>query len=128
MEFYDATFHAQSDFLLFLDADTFLVDGNWASSYFAAFDNPKVAAVSFVPRRGAAAIFDLLCRAESFRALPPPALACCMSFLRIGHMEPICNRESFLARELIKSGKIIVNIAGDESSRNAANFRGTTGF
>src|SRR5689334_10455596 len=30
MEFYDATLNEPCDFLLFLDADTFLLDGGWA--------------------------------------------------------------------------------------------------
>ncbi|HEY6343355.1 MAG TPA: hypothetical protein VIY49_17810, partial [Bryobacteraceae bacterium] len=33
MEFYDATLHHPCDFLLFLDADTFVLDGGWAASY-----------------------------------------------------------------------------------------------
>src|ERR1700739_75583 len=49
MEFYDATLNAPCDFLLFLDADTFILDGEWASSYFSRFEDPHVAAVSFVP-------------------------------------------------------------------------------
>src|SRR6202008_4336602 len=60
MEFYDATLHAPCDFVLFLDADTFLLDGDWAGSYFDAFTDPNVAAVSFVPRKRAPAIFALL--------------------------------------------------------------------
>lgn len=94
MEFYDATLNAQCDYILFLDADTFILDGNWACSYFDAFDNPSVAAVSFIPRKAAPAIFALLCRAESYRALPAPALACRYEFQRIGRMESICNRET----------------------------------
>jgi|SRR5579863_393219 len=128
MEFYDATLNAQCDFLLFLDADTFLLDGNWACSYFEAFDNPNVAAVSFVPRREAPAIFALLCRAESFRALPAPALACRYEFPENSPHGVNLQPGEFATRELIKRGKTIVNIAGEESSRHAANFRGTTGF
>src|SRR6516162_7759741 len=46
MEFYDARLNSPCDFLLFLDADTFLLDGDWAGSYFEAFCNPGVAALS----------------------------------------------------------------------------------
>lgn len=128
MEFYDATLNAQCDFVLFLDADTFLLDGNWACSYFEAFENPNVAAVSFVPRRETPAIFALLCRAESFRALPTPALACRYEFPENWPHGVNLQPGEFATRELIKRGKIIVNIAAEESSRHAANFRGTTGF
>jgi len=80
MEFYDATLNAPCDFVLFLDADTFLLDGDWAGSHFKAFENPGVAAVSFVPRKEAPAIFALLCSAESYREVPAPALACRYEF------------------------------------------------
>ncbi len=80
MEFYDATLNRECDFLLFLDADTFFLDGGWASAYFAEFHDPSVAAVSFVPRKGAPAIFALLCRTESYRTLPAPVFACRYEF------------------------------------------------
>jgi hypothetical protein len=128
MEFYDATLNAPCDFVLFLDADTFLLDGEWASSYFEAFNDPSVAAVSFVPRKLAPAIFALLCRAESYRALPAPALACRYEFPENWPNGISLQPGDFAARELVKCGKIVINIPADESSRHAANFRGTTGF
>ncbi len=84
MEFYDATLKAPCDFLLLLDADTFILDGDWAASYFSRFDDPRVAAVSFVPRAGEPAIFALLCRAESYRALATLHWPAGMSFQRFG--------------------------------------------
>lgn len=128
MEFYDATLNAPCDFLLFLDADTFVLDGNWAGSYFEAFNNPSVAAVSFISRKGASAIFALLCRAEHYRALPAPALACRYEFPENWPHGVNLQPGDFAARELVKSGKILINIDSDESSRHTANFRGTTGI
>jgi hypothetical protein len=128
MEFYDATLNARYDFILFLDADTFLLDGDWAASYFEALKNPIVAAVSFVARKAAPAIFALLCRAESYRALPAPALACRYEFPENWPNGAYLQPGDFAARELVKGGKIIINIPADESSRHAAHFRGTTGF
>ena len=88
MEFYDTTLHHPCDFLLFLDADTFVLDGGWTASYFAAFADPSVAAVSYVPRKGAPAIFALLCRAAAYRSpcrrLRSPAA---MSFPKTGRVE-----------------------------------------
>src|SRR5580698_8947781 len=53
MEFYDATLHHHAhdvDFILFMDSDTFFLDGEWATANFAAFQhNALVAAISFVP-------------------------------------------------------------------------------
>jgi len=127
MEFYDATLLAPSDFLFFLDADTFLLDGDWACSYLESFNDRGVAAVSFVPRKTNPAIFALLCRTEIYRALPAPALACRYEFPEIWPHGVNLQPGDFAARELNKDGKRIINIAGDESSRRIANFRGTTG-
>ena len=128
MEFYDVTLNTPCDFVLFLDADTFLLDGDWACSYFEAFTDPSVAAVSFVPRKGAPAIFALLCRAESYRALPAPALACRYEFPENWPQGVNLQPGDFAARELVKGGKIVINVDADESSRHTVNFRGTTGL
>ena len=132
MEFYDATLDASldapCDFVLFLDADTFLLDGAWAASYFEAFHDPNVAAVSFVPRKGAPAIFALLCRAQAYRALPAPALACRYEFPENWPHGVNLQPGDFAARELARAGKTVINIGAGESFRHAANFRGTTGL
>ncbi len=128
MEFYDATLHAKCDFLLFLDADTFILDGHWLCSYFEAFNDPSVAAVSFVPRHGKPAIFALLCRVECYRALPAPALACRYEFPHDWPLGVNLQPGDFAARELLKKGQTIINVAEDESSRHIANFRSTTGL
>lgn len=128
MEFYDVTLNAPCDFVLFLDADTFLLDGDWACSYFEAFTDPSVAAVSLVPRKGAPAIFALLCRAESYRVLPAPALACRYEFPENWPQGVNLQPGDFAARELVTGGKIVINIDADESSRHSVNFRGTTGL
>jgi hypothetical protein len=128
MEFYDATLNSECDFLLFLDADTFVLDAEWACSYFQAFNDPNVAAVSFVPRKGAPAIFALFCRAESYRALPAPVLACRYEFPENWPDGVNLQPGDFAARELSKDGKIIINLGPDESLQHVANFRGTTGL
>ena len=128
MEFYDATLQTPCDFLLFLDADTFVLDGDWASSYFKAFDNPAVAAISLVPRKGAPAIFALLCRVESYRALPSPAFACRYEFPENWPHGINLQPGDFSARELAKTRKAVVNVGAEESSQHTVNFRGTTGL
>ena len=128
MEFYDATLNAPCDFVLFVDADTFILDGGWASSYFESFNNPAVAAVSFVPRRGAPAIFALLCRAESYRALPRPALACRYEFPENWPNGVNLQPGDFAARELERRGSIVINISAEESLQHTVNFRSTTGL
>lgn len=128
MEFYDATLQHPCDFLLFLDADTFVLDGVWAASYFAAFVNPSVAAVSYVPRKGRPGIFALLCRAAAYRGLPAPALGCRYEFPEKWPHGVNLQPGEFATRELTNLGKIIINPPAKESSRYTANFRGTTGL
>jgi hypothetical protein len=81
-----------------------------------------------VPRKGAPAIFALLCRVESYRALPALALACRYEFPgdwpRGVNLQP----GDFAARELVKRRKIVINVGSEESTRHIANFRGTTGL
>ncbi len=128
MEFYDATLQVPCDFLLFLDADTFILDGGWAASCFSSFDDPNVAGVSFVPRDGEPAIFALLCRVESYRAIAQPPMGCRYEFPEIWPRGVNPQPGDFAARELAKAGKTIVNIGPEESSRHIANFRSTTGI
>ena len=127
MEFYDATLQAPCDFVLFLDADTFVLDGSWAASYFSHFEDQRVAAVSFVPRAGEPAIFALMCRVESYRALALPTLACRYEFPDMWPNGVNPQPGDVAARELMKAGKIIVNIGEEESMRHVVNFRSTTG-
>jgi hypothetical protein len=128
MEFYDATLHWRSDFILFLDADTFFLDAHWASAHFKAFDDPNVVAISFVPRKGAPAIFALLCRVESYRGLPEPVFACRYEFPKNWPDGVNLQPGDFAARVLMNDGKTIINLQADESSQHVANFRGTTGI
>jgi hypothetical protein len=126
MEFYDATLGRDCDFLFFIDADIFFLDGGWASSYFHAFSDPTVAAVSFVPRDGAPGIFALLCRTKSYLALPPPVFACRYEHPELWPGGINLQPGDFAARELSRSRKVIVNIGAAESSKHIATFRSTT--
>ena len=128
MEYYDAALHAPCDFLLFIDADTFLLDAARACAYFEAFTDLRVAGVSLIPRKNAPAIFALLCRTESYRALPAPALACRYEFPENWPNGKNLQPGDFAARELARRGKIVIHVDASESSRHTVNFRGTTGL
>jgi hypothetical protein len=129
MDFYDAALvKTDCDFLFFVDSDVFFFDTDWAAGQFRAFDDPQVAAISYVWRKGRPASFALLCRTAAYRALPAPVFACRYEFpdnwpgganLEIG---------DFAARELARNGKTIVNIGDEESSQHVANFRSSTAF
>jgi hypothetical protein len=128
MEFYDGTLQRACDFLLFLDADTFFLDGEWAASQFEEFRDPQVAAISFVPRKAAPAIFALLCRVESYRPLAAPVFACRYEFPEIWPEGVNLQPGDFAARELLRSGNKIVNFCAEEAWQHIAKFRGTTGI
>jgi hypothetical protein len=127
MEYYDAALQsADCDFVLFLDSDTFFFDAEWAARHFAAFADPKVAAVSFMPRNGRPAMFALLFRTASYRALPPPVFACRYEFPDVWPNGKELEVGDYAARELAMRGQLIVNIAAEEALRNIANFRSST--
>ena len=127
MEYYDDALQSvDCNFLLFLDSDTFFFDAGWAARYLAAFADPKVSAVSFMPRNGRPAMFALLCRTASYRALPPPVFACRYEFPDIWPNGKELEVGDFAARELASRGQLIVNISAEEAWRNVANFRSST--
>ena len=127
IEFYDVSLKRSCEFLFFADADVFFFDGTWVASHLDAFQEPSVAAVSFVPRKREPAIFALLCRTEVYRLLPEPVLACRYEFPNMWPNGVNLQPGDFAARELARSGKRIVNIGADESSRHIVMFRSTTG-
>jgi hypothetical protein len=127
IEFYDAALKRPCEFLFFVDADVFFLDGDWLTSYFEAFRDPSVAAVSFVPRKGKPAIFALLCRADAYRELPKPVFACRYEFPEIWPNGSNLQLGDFAARELSRRGKRIINVDAVESSKHLAIFHSTTG-
>jgi hypothetical protein len=129
MEFYDATLKHDSDFILYMDSDTFFLDGEWVAAHFAAAQHdPRVAAISFVPRKGIPAIFALCCRVETYRTLQEPIFACRYEF---PHQWPHGTNPQpgdVAARTLTSRGHTIVNIGAEESRQHIANFRSVTGI
>jgi hypothetical protein len=75
IEFYDAALSYDADFVFFIDADVFLLDGNWVASFLPTLACPEIAAVSFVQRGSLPGVYALLCRTRDFRLLAAPALA-----------------------------------------------------
>jgi hypothetical protein len=128
IEFYDATLKLDFDFVFFLDADTFFLNADWAAAQFDAFRDPRVAAISYVPRKGRAASFALLCRVASYRSLPEPVLACSYEFPEIWPKGVNQQVGDAAARELAAQGDRIVNLSADDAEPHVAHFRSTTGI
>jgi hypothetical protein len=133
MEFYDATLHHHAhdaDFILFMDSDTFFLDGEWPVAHFAALqENPRVAAISFVPRKGGIpAIFAQCCRVETYRTLEAPIFACRYEFPDQWPNGANPQPGDVAVRTLTSLGHSIVNIGLEESRAHIANFRSVTGI
>jgi hypothetical protein len=126
VEFYDAVLAASADgdYLFFLDADLFFLDGAWPCSYLPAFDRPEVAAVSFLRRSALPGVYALLCRAAEYRALPPPVLAAAYEGLARWPRAVNRNPGERAVLALRARGREIVEAA--DATAHLADFHGTT--
>ena len=125
IEFYDAALAYGSDYVLFIDADVFVLDGEWVASYLTALDDPRIAAVSFLQRALVPGVYALLCRAEDYRALAAPALAA--TYENLDRWPDALNRGpgENAAIAFQKAGKRILN-ASELAGSKIADFHGTT--
>ncbi len=125
VEFYDAALAYGSDFVFFIDADVFVLDGNWVASFLTALDNPGTAAVSFLRRALLPGVYALLCRAQDFRALAAPALAA--TYENLDNWPDALNRGpgENAAIALQRFGKTILDGSALAGSK-IADFHGTT--
>ena len=127
IEYYDAMLACNCDYLFFLDADVFFLDGDWPASSIPRFDEPAVAAVSFLehPNR-VGTVYALLCRRSAYVELPMPVMACGYENLadwpRAIHHDP----GDLAAIRLQAMGKRIVRIGQGTAPPPLAGFQGTT--
>jgi hypothetical protein len=125
IEFYDAALAMGSDFVFFIDADVFVLDGDWVASFLTALDNPETAGVSFLQRAALPGVYALLCRAEDFRTLAAPAVAA--AYENLDNWPDAFNRGpgENAAIALRQSGKAILDASALAGSK-IADFHGTT--
>lgn len=125
VEFYDAALGYGSDFVFFIDADVFVLDGEWAASFLTALDNPETAAVSFLQRAALPGVYALLGRAMDFRNLAAPALAA--AYENLENWPDALNRGpgENAAIALRRSGKNVLDASALSGSK-IADFHGTT--
>src|SRR5215203_3813581 len=119
LEFYDAALALDSDYLFLLDADR-------AASWTACLKDPKVAAVSLLRRGEEPGVYALLCRAESYRALPKPVFA--PAYEDLENARNTVNRQpgDVAARRLREKGKQIIYANPEDAEERIADFHGTT--
>lgn len=126
VEFYDAALSQARDYLFFLDADLFVLDGGWVASYLAAFEDPRIAAVCFLRRSELPGVYALLCRADAYRDIPPPVFAATCEGLQ--RWPRYINRQpgEYAAIRLRKAGKKIVDADPTGTETLLSDFHGTT--
>jgi hypothetical protein len=127
IEFYDAALGYDCDYLFFIDADVFFLDGTWAAGHLGQFADPGVAAVSFLTRPDLpGSAYALLCRRSDYLVLTPPVLACCYErpedWPDAVHRDP-CERAAIRLESL---GKRIVLSSASAMDARVADFHGTT--
>lgn len=127
IEFYDGALRYPCDYLFFIDADVFLLDGRWPASYVAAFDAPEVAAVSLLHRPELpGSIYALICRREDYRRLAPPVLPAYWDALDAWPSSIHRDPGALAALRLTASGKRIVMASASEMDAHLTDFHGTT--
>jgi hypothetical protein len=126
LEFYDAALTFDADYLFLLDADLFFLDPDWAASWLPRFDDPDVAAVSFLRRTQEPGVYALLCRAEHYRSLPRPVFA--PAYEDLEDERNTVNRQpgDIAARRLRERGRKILYADPSEAEARIADFHGTT--
>lgn len=126
IEFYEDVLARPGEFLFLLDADVFMLDGPWAAAFLSAFQDPKVAAVSFLRRTPNPGVYALLCRTQSYRQLDPPVFAA--SYEGLEEWPDAVNHQpgDVAASRLRALGQTIVDVDPAEAAHRTADFHGTT--
>ena len=125
VEFYDAALRFESDYVFFVDADVFFTDASIVSRYLSVFEDPNIAAVSFLKRAVLPGVYALLCRRESY--VTPSAGALAATYEGLAHWPDSVNRGpgERAAELLAQQGKRIIDIT-PEAQPCIADFHGTT--
>jgi hypothetical protein len=125
VEFYDAALQSDCDFLFFLDADVFILDASWAANGIRHFNDPGIAAVSYLRRGKLPGVYALLCRASDYRGLPERAMMASYEDLQKWPHSVNRGPGERAALMLEKVGKRIVDL-NRESPQRISDFHGTT--
>ena len=125
LEFYDAALARDGDVLFLLDADLFVLDGAWAASFLARFEDPSVAAVSLVRRTEQPGVYALLARTSAYRALPAPVFA--PSYEGLGTRASVNRQPGDRAAIALRAGGLgILDVPAVEAAGRVSDFHGTT--
>lgn len=127
IEFYDSALHYDCEYLFFLDADVFLLNGAWPASHMSGFTDPNVAAVSLLHRPDIpGSIYALICRRDHYTDLEPPILTA--HWQHIERWPNAVHRDpgAMASIRLRNQGKTIVMASPDEIGEQLTDFHSTT--
>lgn len=126
VEFREKALAWPGDVLFLLDADVFVVDGEWVASLLGHFEDPTVAGVSLLRRGKPPGVDAFMARCAAYRALPAPVLA--PSVEGIERWPHATKRQAGdrAALALRARGKKIVDVSPAAAAARLADFGGAT--
>ena len=126
VEFREKALERPGDILFLLDADVFVLDGEWVASLLGHFEDPTVAGVSLLRRGTLPGVVALMARRAAYRALQAPVLA--PSYEGLERWPHPTKRQAGdrAALALRARGKKIVDVSPAAAAPRLADFSGAT--
>ena len=126
VEFHEKALERPGDVLFLLDADVFVLDGEWVASLLGHFEDPTVAGVSILRRGTLPGVVALMARRAAYRALQAPVLA--PSYEGLERWPHPTKRQAGdrAALALRARGKKIVDVSPAAAAPRLADFSGAT--
>ena len=126
VEFHEKALERPGDILFLLDADVFVLDGEWVASLLGNFEDPTVAGVSLVRRGAMPGVLALMARRAAYRALQAPVLAPSYEGLERWPRSTRRQAGDRAALVLRARGKKIIDVAPAAAAPRLADFSGAT--
>jgi hypothetical protein len=126
VEFHEKALERPGDVLFLLDADVFVLDGEWVASLLGHFEDPTVAGVSLLRRGTLPGVFALMARRAAYRALAAPVLAPSYEGLERWPHPTVRQAGDRAALALRARGKRIVDVSSAAAAPRLADFSGAT--
>jgi hypothetical protein len=126
VEFHEKALERPGDVLFLLDADVFVLDGEWVAALLGHFEDPTVAGVSLLRRGTLPGVFALMARRAAYRALQAPVLAPSYEGLERWPHPTVRQAGDRAALALRARGKRIVDVSPAAAAPRLADFSGAT--
>ncbi len=126
VEFREKALERPGDILFLLDADVFVLDGEWVASLLGHFEDATVAGVSLLRRGTLPGVFALMARRAAYRALQAPVLAPAFEGLERWPRSTKRQAGDRAALALRARGKRIVDVPLAATAARLVDFSGAT--